>query len=134
MNPDSDALADRYGRSPRTQHSQRWIVVALAGGLVIAFVLWLLWRGSIGADSVIDAQVAAFEAIDDTAMEVTVVIDFDPADTASCAIEIQSSNKSIVGWIIVDVPASDSRARVIDQRVNTTERGVVGLISRCWLT
>ena len=132
--PESQVIADRYGRGTGRVRSRRLAVVLIAVGLVLAFVVWLLWRSSIGADSMIDGQIATFDAVDETAIDVTAVIDLDPAATASCAIEIQGKSKSIVGWLVVDVPTSDRRARVLEERVMTTELGVVGLISRCWLT
>ncbi len=128
------ALAQRYGTGPRRQRGQRRMVMLVAIALIAAFAVWLIWRASTGADVPIDARVVSFEAIDDTAMDVTVLIDFDPAATASCALEVQGDAKSIVGWLVIDLPAGGDRSRLVTQRINTTEKGVTGLISRCWLT
>lgn len=128
------ALAQRYGTGPRRQRGQRRMVMLVAIALLAAFAVWLIWRASTGADVPIDARVVSFEAIDDTAMDLTVLIDFDPAATASCALEVQGDAKSIVGWLVIDLPAGGDRSRLVTQRINTTEKGVTGLISRCWLT
>ena len=52
----------------------------------------------------------------------------------SCALQAQNSTFAIVGWTIVDVPASDRRVRTLGADVRTTELAVTGLIYRCWLT
>ena len=41
---------------------------------------------------------------------------------------------AIVGWKIVDIPASKSTTRGFSDLVRSSELGVTGLIYRCWLT
>ncbi|MEO7005761.1 MAG: DUF4307 domain-containing protein, partial [Terrimesophilobacter sp.] len=57
-----------------------------------------------------------------------------PGSATSCALQAQNEQHGIVGWKIVDIPASDRFTRTFTQAVRTAERAFTGLIYRCWLT
>ena len=133
----STASADldaRYGRSPKTRRNNRLIVVTVAIGFVAVFTAWLVWGGLLEAPAQFEAKDTGYEIIEDSA--VTVHWNFNvPENTdARCAVQALNSTFAIVGWKIVDVPASDQRNRALSETIRTTEEAVSGLIYRCWLT
>ena len=57
-----------------------------------------------------------------------------PGTTASCALEALNEKYAVIGWKIVELPASSERTRSFTDVVRTSEPAVTGLIYRCWLT
>ncbi|EAR24519.1 hypothetical protein A20C1_12847 [marine actinobacterium PHSC20C1] len=125
---------ERYGRSPKATRNNRVIIVTVAIGFVAVFTAWLVWGGLLEAPAQFEAKNTGFELIDDST--VTVRWSFNvPEDTdARCAVQALNSTFAIVGWKVVDVPASDRRNRALSETIRTTEQAVSGLIYRCWLT
>jgi len=72
--------------------------------------------------------------VGDRAIEVRYEVTMDAGDTAPCALQALNSDFGIVGWKVVDVPASDQGTRQFQQTLVTSEEAVTGLIYRCWLT
>jgi hypothetical protein len=111
---------------------------ALAAGLALAFAGWLVWigvaSGSVGGQSAFESNDTGYTIVSDH--EVTVTWDFtvNPGTTARCAVQALSPTFSIIGWKVVEVPASDTRTRQLTETLRTTERAASGLIYRCWLT
>lgn len=131
--PDAELLATRYGRTP--QRARRTRVVGIAGALVFLVVLvgWVVWAG-LGTPAQFKAQDAAHTIISDSETSVQWEFSVSPGTPASCAVQALNSTFAIVGWKVVDLPASDTYTRVLTETVRTTERAVSGLIYRCWLT
>ncbi len=129
------ALDARYGRSPSSSKRNRFIGIATAAVITIVFVAWAIWGGLIGSP---DAQFKAVDArhtiVSDSAVDVTWEFTAPPGTAARCAVQALNSTFAIVGWKVVDVPASAQINRVFTERVLTTELAVTGLIYRCWLT
>jgi hypothetical protein len=131
-------LDARYGRTPDRRRRVIFATIAIAVALALAFAAWLVWSGaasgSTGGQAAFEATDTGFIVVNDR--EVTVTWDFsvDPGTPARCAIQAVSSNYSIIGWKVVDVPASTTRTRQLSETVRTTEPASSGLIYRCWLT
>ncbi len=98
------------------------------------FTAWLVWGGLLGAPAQFEADDTAHSVLSDRVTEVTWRFTVEPGTTASCALQALNSTFAIVGWVIVDVPASDQRTRLLTESLRTTEKAVTGLIYRCWLT
>ena len=131
--PDTD-LDARYGRTRSSATRTRTVVVVAALAFAAVFGAWLLWAGILGAPAQFQAEDIAHEVVDDSAVDVTWQFTVEPGTQARCAVQALNSTFAIVGWKVVDVPASTARTRDITQRVLTTEPAVTGLIYRCWLT
>ena len=127
------SLDARYGRTSSKRY--RFIGIATAVAFSLVFAAWAVWGGLIGAPN---AQFTAVDArhtiVSDSAVDVTWEFTAPPGTAARCAVQALNSTFAIVGWKQVDVPASTRIARVLTERVLTTEQAVTGLIYRCWLT
>lgn len=129
--PDLDA---RYGRTPRFTRRTKLIAYVTAGAFAVVFGAWLLWAGLLGAPAQLDARDVAHSVVSPTEVSVTWDLSVDPGTTTSCAVQALNSGFSVVGWKVVDIPASDSFTRTFTETVKTSELSVTGLIYRCWLT
>ena len=127
-------LDARYGRTRSASRRTRVVVVASALAFVVVFAAWLLWAGILGAPAQFQAEDTAHSIVGDSAVDVTWQFTVEPGTDARCAVQALNSTFAIVGWKVVDVPASTQRTRDLTQRVLTTEPAVTGLIYRCWLT
>lgn len=130
-NADLDA---RYGRTPASRRRTRWVVAASALAFVIVFAAWLVWGGLLGAPAQLEARDSNYTVINDSEVSVGWALTVEPGSPTRCAVQALNSTFAIVGWTIVEVPASTQRTREFTQTVRTTERAVTGLIYRCWLT
>ena len=68
----------------------------------------------------------------------TVVIDFQVTAPAgrdvACALEALDADHGVVGWRIVQLPASDQPARAFRESIPTVALATTGLVNACWVT
>lgn len=129
--PDLDA---RYGRTRTSTRRTRWIVIGTAIAFVVVFALWLVWGGLLGTPAQLEANDVGHTIVNDSQVSVSWEFTVPPGTSAKCAVQALNSTFGIVGWKIVDVPASALRTRKLTQTLRTSELAVSGLIYRCWLT
>ena len=127
-------LDARYGRTRSASRRTRVVIIASALAFAVVFAAWLLWAGVLGAPAQFQAEDTAHSIVDDSTVDVTWQFTVEPGTDARCAVQALNSTFAIVGWKVVDVPASAVRPRDLTERLLTTEPAVTGLIYRCWLT
>jgi len=132
--PPTDAIDARYGRTPDRRRRTRLIAIIAAAGVLVTVVAWVLWAGLFGAAAGLDHRDLGYVIDGDSAIEVRYEVTMDAGQTASCAVEALNSDFEIVGWKLVDIPASDRGTRAFRETLSTSQEAVTGLIYRCWLT
>ncbi|KQM58057.1 MULTISPECIES: DUF4307 domain-containing protein [unclassified Agreia] len=127
-------LAIRYGRT--RANSRRTRVIALITAAVFAVVLvgWVVWAGLDNSGAELEAKDTGHTVIDEHSVSIDFLLTVPKGSTSSCALQAQSAKFAIVGWKVIDIPASDKATRGITETIRTTEQSVTGLIYRCWLT
>lgn len=130
----SARLDERYGRTPSRARQDRAILWAggIIGGLVV--LAWLVWAGLGGAWASLQYTDVGHRIHDEFSADVTFRVTTDPVNDVSCALQVLNERKATVGWKVIDLPPTSSHSRLITETVRTSERGVSGLIYRCWLT
>lgn len=131
MSTDLDA---RYGRSRTGTKRTRIIGWSAAGAFVVVFAAWLVWGGLLGAPAQLEVTDRGHSIVDDSLVTVEYTLNVSPGSDVGCAVQALNSGFSVVGWKIIDVPASTQRVRTLSEEVRTTELATTGLIYRCWLT
>lgn len=124
-------LDDRYGRrASRTRRRGAWIGLAAAAALVVG---WFGWYTLTNPENGVNADATAFHL-----EERFVTVDFQltaPAGTSvACAIEALDEDYGVVGWKIVEIPASDTHLRAFTETVPTVAAATTGLVNDCWVT
>jgi hypothetical protein len=127
-------LDERYGRTRGRRRRDLWIGAGVAGFIALVFVAWVVWAGLDGDKPSIEGRDTAHTIIDEHSVSVSFDVSMAAGTTASCAVEALSEDFSIVGWVIVDIPASDSYTRSFTQVVKTVRQSNTGLIKSCWAT
>ena len=128
----AEELDARYGRRTQSKRN-RVIFVSAVVALAAVLVAWVAWGGLDSPDSEISADGIGYVLIDDHAVDVRFQLSVDPGTEVKCAVQALNEGFSVIGWKIIDVPASAERIRKLSSTVRTTELAVTGLIHRCWL-
>jgi Domain of unknown function (DUF4307) len=126
-------LDARYGRSPRSPSRRRLLLAIVAVVSVAVFIGWIIWAGLLGSGVQLEARDTGHVIVSDSLVQVRFDLSVDPGAKVGCAIEGLNESFTVVGWKVVDVPASEQRTRSLSESVRTSEQAVTGLIYRCWL-
>jgi hypothetical protein len=127
-------LDSRYGRTPGRQRRTRLIAILAGAGVLGVVTAWVLWVGLLGPSASLGSRDLGYQVDGDSAVEVRYEVTMDAGQTASCALEALNSDFGIVGWKVVQIPASATGTRQFRETLRTSEQAVTGLIYRCWLT
>jgi len=130
----TDAIEARYGRTPDRRRRTRLLAIVAGIGVVAVVIAWVVWAGLLGPDASLGSRDLGYALIGDDAVEVRYEVTVDAGRTASCALQALNDTFAIVGWKVVDLPASDRGTRQFRETLRTSEPAVTGLIYRCWLT
>ncbi len=126
-----DKLDERYGR--RRTAGSRWAIgVTIAVGVTAAVLLgWSTVSNSINS---VDYDTTGFHVIDEHTVALNFQITSPPGRSVACAIEAQDVEHGVVGWRIVEIPASDARARAFREEIPTTAPATTGFVNSCWVS
>ena len=100
----------------------------------VILVAWVIWVGIDGNRDSLGTQDIAHSIIDDSSVTVTWQVSVKAGTAVSCALQAQNEAHAIVGWKIVDLPASTNFNNRYKEEVRTSQQAVTGLIYQCWLT
>ncbi len=129
--PDAE-LDARYGRSTARRKRSRLLTLGAAIVFAALFTAWVVWGGLDGTTADIGVRDTGYVLTDSTAT-VRFEITMDPGTAATCAVQALDDSFEIIGWKIVEIPASSERTRGFVETVRTVIRPNTGLIYRCWL-
>jgi hypothetical protein len=127
-------LDARYGRTASSAKRTRLVAIGAGILFVLVFGAWLWWGGLLEAPAQFEARDIGHDIVSPSEVSVTWQFTAEPGTPAKCALQALNEQFAIVGWIVVDVPASDERIRRLTETIRTAEPAVNGLIYRCWLT
>lgn len=126
-----DMLDERYGRTGSTR--RRVTIGALAAVGAVAAVL-LAWSTVAGTLDDVDVDTTGFTVEDERTVSLAFQLTAPAGRSVACALEAQDEDHGIVGWKIVEYPASDLRVRAFRESIPTTAEATTGLVSACWVT
>jgi hypothetical protein len=130
----SSNLDTRYGRAPNRGTRDRRVLYVIAGSLAAILVAFVVWVGLGASEPLIETRDIGHTIVDENTVTVTFEASIPVGRSASCAVQALNETFTVVGWKIVDLPASTVYSRSTTTDVRTTEQSNTGLIYRCWLT
>jgi hypothetical protein len=107
-------------------------VAAIA--FVLVFAAWVIWTTFDNSSASFQARDVGHKVVDETTTRISFEVSMPPGSTAGCALQVQNEQHAIVGWKVVDIPASEKYTQSFTEVLRSTEPGVTGLIYDCWLT
>lgn len=127
-------LDTRYGRTPTRSRRQRLIAIAAGVGTALVVLAWVVWAGLFSPAATLDSRDVGYDVAADDRLVLRFEVSVAAGSTVRCALEAQNEQHAIVGWKVIELPASDTYTRVFEEDIVTSEPAVVGLISECRLT
>ena len=133
--PETDVLAARYGRTRTRRRRDRLLLIGGAIAFAVVLVAWVVWAGLDGQKPSVEATDTGHRLLnDERAVEVSWTLSVPPGNPTACIVQAYDEDFTIVGWKVVDIPASDRHLRTFTERVRVAREANTGLISTCWLT
>lgn len=126
-------LDERYGRTAGAERRTRSLMIVAGVVFSLVFTAWVVWGGLSGTNAELETRDLGYSNVTDSSIEVRWEVSTNPGAEVSCAIQALNESFGIVGWRIVELPASTERTRVQTVTLRTAERAVTGLPYGCWL-
>ncbi len=131
----TDVLAARYGRTRTDRTRNRLIVIGAAVAFAIVLVAWVVWAGLDGQTPTVQATDTAHRLLNEQrAVEVSWTLSVPPGNATACIVQALDEDFTVVGWRVVEIPASEQHLRTFTETVRVARTANTGLISSCWLT
>jgi hypothetical protein len=130
----STGLGERYGRTRTRRRRDRVILWSLGAAFVIVFTAWVVWAGLDRSTASIETRDLGYTVVDDHSVTVDFEVSVPTGTPLSCAVQALNTDFTIVGWKVVDLPASSHYTRTFSETLRTTGPTTSGLIYRCWLS
>lgn len=127
------ALDVRYGRTRGYRIRRRTIAITAGAIIVVVFIAWVVWAGLDGTSATVDTDDAGYVIKSDRLATVTSEVSVDPGTKVDCAVEVLNEGFDIVGWKVIHLPPSAQSSNTYTTTIKTLNRGVTGLIDKCWL-
>lgn len=131
-------LEARYGasrrsssKSPQNEGNQRWWIIAVVLLIVGTVVFWALTYAN--PDTTVEAQTTRFSPISDTEASIQARVSVQPGYELACAFEAQNELKAVVGFKIVELPASEEQHQVVNLTMRTTQSADTVIVRECWI-
>lgn len=125
----SDLMAERYGvGSPR----RRGIALGAVALAIVALLGWLGWSAWDQATRTVAATISSFDVVSAHRIEVTVDIHRPAGSTAQCTLRAQASDHSVVGELVVSVPAGGESDVQIRTAIKTDHEATSADVSSCY--
>lgn len=133
--PETDALAARYGRTRTRRTRDRFLLIAGAVAFAVVLVAWVIWAGLDGQKPSVEVTDTGHQVMnDERAVEVSWNLSVPPGNDTACIVQALNEDFTVVGWKVIEVPASTEHIRSLTETVRVAQTANTGLISRCWLT
>ena len=133
--PETDVLAARYGRTRARRTRDRLLLVGGAVAFAVVLVAWVVWAGLDGQKPSVEVTDTGHQVMNDERMvEVSWNLSVPPGNDTACIVQALNEDFTVVGWKVIEVPASTQNIRSLTETVRVAQTANTGLISRCWLT
>ena len=133
--PETNTLDARYGRTRPNRTRDRALLIGGAVAFAVVLIAWVVWAGFDGRKPTVEATDTGHRLMnDERAVEVSWTLSVPPGNETACIVQAYDEDFTIVGWRVVEIPASDRHLRTFTETVRVAREANTGLISRCWLT
>ena len=127
-----EELDERYGRAAsRGRRRTIWIIIAAIGVAFFGTLAWVTVSSTVNA---VNFDGTGHEIVDERTVNVLFQVTPPPGRSFACALQALDEEFGIVGWRVVEYPASDGAARAYQEAIPTVALATTGLVQSCWVT
>ena len=126
-----DELDARYGRTASAARRAVLAIVIAVAALVVGAFAWMTVASTMDDVSV---DTTGFSVDGERTLTLAFQVTAPVGRSVACALEAQDVEHGVVGWRIVQFPASDLHARAFREAIPTTAEATTGLVNSCWVT
>ncbi len=126
------SLDSRYGRTSR---KGTVVGIVIAAAVLVGLALWwFFWANPVSTTgTALDVENIGFQILSDSQAQATVQVAVDPGTPVQCAVEAQDESFGVVGWKVVDLPASSQPIQTFTTTLLTTQASVSASAETCWV-
>lgn len=124
-------LAERYGRTPQRRRRAWLIGIAVVAAVLVAALAWSVVNNSMNS---VRADDLSMSVVDERTVEVQFQVSGPVDRDMACALEALDEQFGIVGWKVVEIPASANHTQAFTERIPTVSEATTGLVNSCWVT
>jgi hypothetical protein len=121
-------LDERYGRTRRRRLP--WVIGIVLVVVVVAAFGWMTITQSMNS---VDVDDLGYEVVDEHSVTVAFQITGSGGRDVVCALQALDEQFGVVGWKIVEIPATGSDQQRFTERVPTVAEATTGLVNSCWV-
>lgn len=127
-----EQLDERYGRTARPGRRRAfWITVGTLGAASVIALAWVTISNSTGT---VGFDETGHQIVDEHAVKVSFQVTPPRGAAFACAFEALDEQFGVVGFTVVDFPASESTTTPFTQTIPTVALATTGLVQACWVT
>ncbi len=123
-----EQLDERYGRT-RTRRTP-WIIAGVVALLGVGAYGWMTVAQSMNS---VDADDLGFDLVDEHTVDVRFQISGAQGKDVVCIVEALDEEFGVVGWKVIELPASDSHSTAHAATIPTVSAATTGLVNTCWV-
>jgi hypothetical protein len=123
-------LDERYGRTSARGKRAGWIVVGVVAAAALGWVAWTTISASAGT---VDYDDLGYEVRDEHEVSVTFQVTSSQQHEVTCVLEALDAEFGIVGWRIVELPASERVSVSYTESIPTVAEATTGIVNSCWV-
>jgi hypothetical protein len=126
-----EQLDERYGRTRPGRRRTTWIVIAALAVAATAALAWVTVGSSVNT---VGYDNTGHEIVDDRSVAVLFQVTPPAGADFACALQALDEEFGIVGWRVLEFPASDGTGKAYRETIPTVARATTGLVDSCWVT
>lgn len=126
-----DMLDERYGRASTPRRKWTIGLIVAAGVLIAGLFAWMTISNALDD---VSADATGFTVEDARTVTISFQVTAPVGRSVACVLEAQDEDHGVVGWKIVELPASETHARAFRETIPTTAEATTGLVNACWVT
>lgn len=121
-------LDERYGR---TGHRRLpWIIGGVIAVLVVGAFGWMTVASEMNT---VSAEDVGFVLNDEHSVDIRFQYTAPRGADVVCAVQALDEEFGIVGWKVLEIPASQDHTSALDVRIPTVSAATTGLVKSCWV-
>lgn len=125
-----EMLDERYGRKRGPGRRTGVIAAVIVIAAAIGVIGWMSFGNSSNS---VDAATTGFTIPDHRSVVLKFQVTAPASTKVACVLEADDTEHGIVGWKVIELPASTRRSTAYRESIPTVAEATTGLVNTCWV-